>query len=571
MSRRLMRDGVRWEIDGLSDEDAGALFTWASGEQGEGEIVKENRVRRVIRIPGRRVDLYLKHHRVHGLLDRLRFFFRPSRARAEREAARRLGELKIPTIRPLALGERRYLGLIVESFLVTEGISGARSLDVLLKERDTPPPGPPRARWRRLLVRELAGVVSAFHREGFYHRDLHLGNFLVRSSEGAGVAVWMIDLHKARASRAREWVTDLAWLDYGAHPWTSRTDRLRFLKAYLEGMPRERFGDPEGVSRSALGAAWKGTARTVLAASKERADAHRARRARRALRGGPHFARELTPVGLLHRAEDADREGILAALRLSADGSGGEVLRETPRARVVRVRLDDGRTLCVKRYRRSRWAFHARDRARAAWRAAEGSRLRGIATPRALGLIERAGGSRDSAFVMEDLGHLPWLTHYAALTLRRPGVPRARRRAHAEAVGAWLRHLHGTGLRHGDLKAGNILVDEAGGGWRFLLLDLEDVDFPGKVIPVDRERALAQLCASLPSQISRTDRLRAFRAYARGGTFGGPGETRDALARVVQQSIARGHLWGPGARKWEPEPEGYGRPSGGDPPPLGGA
>lgn len=566
MSRRLMRDGVRWEIDGLGDEDADALFAWVAGEQGVGEIIKETRVRRVIRFPGRLGDLYLKHHRVHGFLDRLRFLALPSRARAEWEMARKLSALKIPTIRPLALGERRHLGLIVESFLVTEGISGARSLDVLLEERDTPPPGPPRARWRRALVRALAGVVSAFHREGFYHRDLHLGNFLVRSYDSADVAVWLIDLHKARASRARTWVTDLAWLDYGARPRASGTDRLRFLKAYLQGMPRERLGDAPGASKRAP---WKRVARRVLAASNERADAHRARRAKRSLRGGPHFAREATPLGLLHRAEDADREGILAALRLSADGSGGDTLRDTLRARVVRVRLEDGRTLCVKRYRRSRWAFHARDRARAAWRAAEGSRLRGIATPRALGLLERAGGGSDSVFVMEDLGHLPWLTHYAALTLRRPGVPPARRRAHAEAVGVWLRHLHAAGLRHADLKAGNILVDEAGEGWRFPLLDLEDVDFPGKVMPADRERALAQLCGSLPPQVSRTDRLRAFRAYARGGTFGDARETRDALARVVRQSIARKHLWGPGARKWEPEPEGYGRSPGAGSPPLG--
>ena len=563
MSRRLMRDGVRWEMDGLGDEDAGALFAWAAGERGAGEIIKENRARRVIRIPGRRGDLYLKHHRVHGLLDRLRFLFLPSRARAEREMAGKLSALKIPTIRVLALGERRHLGLIVESFLVTEGISGATSLDALLEERETRPPG---ARWRGALVRELAAVVSAFHREGFYHRDLHLGNFLVRSSDGADVAVWLIDLHKARALRARAWVTDLAWLDYGARPWASGTDRLRFLKAYLQGMPRERLGDAPGAP---TGTPWKRFARAVLAASNERADAHRARRAKRSLRGGPHFAREETPFGLLHRAEDTDREGILAALRLSEDGSGGETLRETHRARVVRVRLEDGRTLCVKRYRRSRWSFHARDRARAAWRAAEGSRLRGIATPRALGLIERAGRRGDSVFVMEDLGHLPWLTHYAALTLRRPDIPRARRGAHAEAVGAWLRHLHAAGLRHADLKAGNILVDEAEEGWRFLLLDLEDVDFPREIMPGDRERALAQLCGSLPPEVSRTDRLRAFRAYARGGIFGGAGETRAALARVVRQSIAREHLWGPGARKWEPEPEGFGRPPGAGSPPPG--
>ncbi|MFQ5458449.1 MAG: lipopolysaccharide kinase InaA family protein [Myxococcota bacterium] len=554
-----MRDGVRWEIDGLCAEDAKSVFAWVSGTDGPGEIVNESRARRVVRLPGASGDLYLKHDRVRGIWPRLRFAIAPSRARAEWEMARRLSGLKIPTVRPLALGERRRFGLPADSWLVTEGIQDAQSLDALLRAREAPVGGLPGGRWRRDLARALGHVVSAFHREGFCHRDLHPGNFLVQSVGEPGLRVWLIDLQKAgdaggAAGRAR--ITDLAWLDYGARLRVFRTDRLRFLRAYLAEAP----GGP---------VPWKGCARAVLAASHARAKRHWKRREKRALRGGPHFVRERVAGGTLHRAEGVPRDQMLDVIARAEGAAGPDVLRETRRARVVRVRRPSGERYCVKRYRRAAgWALYRRDRARAAWRAAEGCRLRGVATPRALALLEPGRGGGASSFVMEDLGVLPWLTHHAALTLRGAGVPRSRRSAFARAVGGWLRHLHGQGVRHGDLKAGNILVDARPGGWRFVLLDLEDVDFPARIPPEDRERALVQLCGSLPPQVSATDRLRAFRAYAAGGTLGDARETRRALGRIVRRSIARRHLWGPEARPWVPEPEGYGEGTG---PPAGGA
>jgi hypothetical protein len=156
---------------------------------------------------------------------------------------------------------------------------------------------------------------------------------------------------------------------------------------------------------------------------------------------------------------------------------------------------------------------------------------------------------------MEDLGRLPWLTHHAAIHLGAPGIPRGRRAAFAEAAGAWVRKLHGEGIRHADLKGSNILVREGPQGTRFVLLDLEDVDFPGGLSRRDRERALIQLNASLPNEVGRADRLRAFRAYARGGALGDAGAARESLRRIARESLARRHRWGPGLEPWTPEPE----------------
>jgi tRNA A-37 threonylcarbamoyl transferase component Bud32 len=558
-SRLLVRDGIHWEMEGVTEAGARALFAWVAGSRGIGTVVKSNRVRTVARIPVGAGDLYLKHDPYRGFFASLRFLVTPSRARAEWNTMRRLIARKIPTVRPLAVGERRWLGVPIASYLVTEGVKEAEPLDKRLRAGRMPPAGRPRGRWRRQVARSLAEIVAAFHRDGLWHRDLHLGNFLAQPLGDAGLALRLIDLSKARAPRhagPRQWIFDLAWLDYGARPWVTRTDRLRFLRAYLREMPgwEPQTGTQQngGLGRSR----WKRAARAVARASEARAQRHRARRLRRAGRGGALFVEERQPWGRLRRPEDVDPARIAAAVRRAGSACDAEVIRETARARVSRVQLDGGASLCVKRYRPR--GLPRRDRGRAAWVAAEGCRMREIETPRALALVDRIPGERGSAFVMEDLGHLPWLTHTAALRLRSPGVPRRRRADFARAVGAWVRRLHAEGVRHADLKAGNVLVRDTPTGPRFVLLDLEDVDFPGSLSPADRERALAQLNASLPGQVGATDRLRAFRAYAHGGIFGDAASTRASLARVVRKSLARRHLWGKEARPWRPEPEGFG-------------
>jgi hypothetical protein len=175
-----------------------------------------------------------------------------------------------------------------------------------------------------------------------------------------------------------------------------------------------------------------------------------------------------------------------------------------------------------------------------------------------MALVTRIPGVPGSLLVMEDLGALPWLTHHAAIHLRATGVSRARRTAFAEAAGGWLRRLHGEGIRHADLKGSNILVREGSQGTRFVLLDLEDVDFPANLSRRDRERALAQLNASLPNPVGRADRLRAFHAYARGGALGDAKAARESLRRIARESLARRHRWGAGLAPWTPETEGYG-------------
>jgi hypothetical protein len=93
------------------------------------------------------------------------------------------------------------------------------------------------------------------------------------------------------------------------------------------------------------------------------------------------------------------------------------------------------------------------------------------------------------------------------------GADRGRRRALMTAVGDRVGRLHEAGVDHPDLKPSNQLVGPDGA---LALLDLDALVPPRRLTWRRRVRALGQLEAyarDLAPDLSRTDRLRALRAY----------------------------------------------------------
>jgi hypothetical protein len=66
------------------------------------------------------------------------------------------------------------------------------------------------------------------------------------------------------------------------------------------------------------------------------------------------------------------------------------------------------------------------------------------------------------------------------------------------------------------MKTCNILISENGGGWKFHLLDQEDISLDEKVGSRKLFKTFLQLNTSTPRAVTRTDRLRFLREYLRG-------------------------------------------------------
>ena len=151
----------------------------------------------------------------------------------EHDAAARLAEAGVNTPRTVACGQQWGLLFERRSIFATEEVPDSDSLERRLPDCFEAPATTATLRDRRAFITKLARFVRRFHDTGYRHRDLYFAHiFCSRAGE-----LCLIDL--ARASRPfrkrRYQIKDIAQLHYSAPAGRfSRTDRLRFLLAYLD-------------------------------------------------------------------------------------------------------------------------------------------------------------------------------------------------------------------------------------------------------------------------------------------------------------------------------------------------
>ncbi len=174
---------------------------------------------------------------------------RHSRAWWEWRQCQRLAEGYVPTPRPVGAAEAMSGCIERRSVLLLESVAGD-GFDRAWRAATRQNAPVTHGRARHELTVRLGRFISAFHQSGCCHRDLYLCHVFV-DLDPQGLrppAFALIDLARAlrpRLRRLRWIIKDLAELDSSARPiGASRTDRLRFLRAYLGleiGSPRLRW------------------------------------------------------------------------------------------------------------------------------------------------------------------------------------------------------------------------------------------------------------------------------------------------------------------------------------------
>ena len=462
--------------------------------------------------------LYVKAHREPW--PRLRYLFRRSRPAREWRVLQGLRERGIPAARPVAVGERRRRGLPLGAVLVTEEVPGSTDLVKFVQAPGARPHTRERLREKRRCIEALARFTRRMHEAGYLSRDFHWRNILIVPGSPEP-RFFIIDNPRGLFlpwGRLACWlgVRDLTALDRLAPHYLTRTDRLRFLKAYVGAARlrecrrllervlsrRRRLGHrgtlgsrPRPTSGGPLRVAQEGSRWLVL---RERA--------------GPTLSdlRALEPAALL--------EGRLGG-RVVARHSRGTTLQlpGPPGLRLKRT-VGGGGLRGWLRGLRSR-GLHYGPCGRE-WRNLRTLAALGLTAPRWLAFAqERRGGVavREALLLEEVAGATPllrWLTGGATL---------GQRRAFLRELGRQVARAHAGRFSFGDFPPGSIWVRPRPPG---AVGEGGSPEVPEPVfVEVARGRAgrrlrrrdvvrdLSRLAGSLDGLLSRTDALRFFLAY----------------------------------------------------------
>jgi len=325
----------------------------------------------------------------------------------------------------------------------------------------------------------LLPAIANLHARGMLHRDLHLGNVLMRGSEPV-----FLDTQKAYflprlPAIARAW--ELGYFAFSlGEPLPESLEHVRWW--------RDRRAQTHWRSR---------TARCTVESS-----------------GFSRLRIELPGVGPLegYRRREVSVASIETALTSTAQA---EKLKETERSGLLRWQ-----GWILKRHRSA-------NAARASWRGGFGLEVRGIRAARVLAWL-------GPWVIMQDTG--PTLTDWVEQHSGTPGETELE--LLSRQLAQLLARLHETRVYHPDLKANNVCWHP---GSEPSLIDFGDVRFGRRVSSRRRVKNLAQLNAALPDQVPNAIRARTLARYLRAS--GSAENESELQRRVIELSLKRDHRW----------------------------
>lgn len=525
--------------------DAWPAPTWLAA--GLAHIVKKGPQRTVLRVDLPGLSFYLKQHHLPNWVTWLRQCLRAPKARREYERLVELTKRRLPVPEPLGWAAGPGWSDVGESHILTRAIEDVQPLHHIIAQ------GGLSARQRQNLANGLARLLARMHEAGASHRDLHLGNIVVRPSTDEGYELFLVDLDAvdvgAPLDRGRS-LANLALFASACHMAAQRTDRLRFLRRYVA---ERGWLDPQ---RDRVAAR---EIKNLVDAIERRAWSNSfafwARRDQRCLVTNRYYrsVKKGRYVGMAVRGvDDACLDQLCRAPEAMLRESGATLLKHSKTSTVAEILVKiDGvpRPAILKKIGVTRWSDPWTALVRPSpilrsWISGHGFLERGLPTPRPLVMLHKRdrGLCRDGYLITEKIEGAQELDVYVArLSDLSPTERRSRLWRQIERVARAVRDMHLRNVSHRDLKAANLLVtslaneDTPAGASRPIcaspfpvaatnlwFIDLVGVSRHARLSRRRRMQNLARLNASFvrSSIVSRTDRLRFLRIYLAWGVHG---------------------------------------------------
>jgi len=217
---------------GLTDFDS--VFRFDEAEDLHKSNIAGYRKRLRFDLPGSGTTVFMKRYDNPSRFDQIRNWIshgkRMSMAMCDMFACQELADASIRTARVIAYGQQWTGPFEKRSFIATEKIPDAQTLEQRLPVCFEKPTN---HKDRLKFIDQLSDFARTFHNTGLRHRDFYLAHIFM-SDDGL---LYLIDLHRTFRPRIlgrRFQVKDIAQLYYSAPGmYFSEADRLRFYYRYL--------------------------------------------------------------------------------------------------------------------------------------------------------------------------------------------------------------------------------------------------------------------------------------------------------------------------------------------------
>jgi hypothetical protein len=169
--------------NGLDDFDT--IMKFDNGEVVKQKIRERSTIRFQVPDGKDKALIYLKRYRYPLISNFLKNCLTLSRTYSAIYEWRNILEFKdynLPTMKPIAVGMRRRIPFLSESFLLTQYIPQTITLEKILEDYFSVPLDGVRWEQKRGLVDKLASLTRRMHEEGFKHQDFYLCHILINLS-----------------------------------------------------------------------------------------------------------------------------------------------------------------------------------------------------------------------------------------------------------------------------------------------------------------------------------------------------------------------------------------------------
>lgn len=192
-----------------------------------GKIIKNIEERSVIHLAvnyqNQKKSIYLKRHN-QEFVGFLRLFSRYfpkwglSQGRLEFENICAFRNNSLPTVTPIATGEKFFRFFWAESFIITEDFSPYISLEELLEDRPHFFTGPAGETKKKILINEMAVLARRMHQNGFNHRDFNATHIILNYDDETDIPkIALFDLQRVDRNKLFKFrwkIKSLARLNY---------------------------------------------------------------------------------------------------------------------------------------------------------------------------------------------------------------------------------------------------------------------------------------------------------------------------------------------------------------------